>query len=343
MFNLSRLVFGQAGAVRAMERVLVSGRPSHAYIFHGPPMVGKRTLALAFARALLCVGEDRPCGECRPCRDIARGAHPDLRLLPAAEDGGRAGHKPATSKGSIGIDQIRELRLDSVLSPAEGMWKVYIVTEADRLTPDAMNALLKTLEEPPHHVVLMLLVERPETLLPTITSRCQLVRLPSTERAELSRILQSHWTVDPARADLLAQVSGGRVGWAVNALSDPTVLAERAERLDLLRTVIRGGTINRLEVASRLAERYSKGKDDVQLVLGDWLSWWRDVLLVQQGCREAVVNTDQTDELEASARRVSPSALRAAVAAFAPASDALSANVNPRLVLEHLLLSLPAA
>jgi DNA polymerase-3 subunit delta' len=243
--------------------------------------------------------------------------------------------------GSIGIDQIRELRMDSVLAPARSRWRVYAILDADRLTTEAMNAILKTLEEPPAHVVLILTAERIDALLPTIVSRCQLVRFGAVPRDMLASTLVGRLHVDEGRAYQLSCISRGRIGWAILALSEPAISEARDDALDRLRGLLRDGTIGRLEAASRLADRYGRDREDVLAVLETWVGWWRDAILVSAGAGEMIANVDREADLTEVGRRLSALDLRVATNAISAAVDNLAANVNPRMAFEHMVLTLP--
>jgi DNA polymerase III subunit delta' len=163
-------VVGNTWAIELLAQAVRTGRVSHAYLFVGPEQIGKATLAKAFAQALVCerasgpAGDGAPCGECRACRRVAEGRYPDVQII-------------AAEKNFIQIDQIRTLQLDAAVAPLEGKRKVFIVQEIERATPAAANALLKTLEEPPPNVVLVLTSNRRDMVLPTVLSRCQILGL----------------------------------------------------------------------------------------------------------------------------------------------------------------------
>ena len=150
---------GHDWAVTLLRRSLAGGRVAHAYLFSGPPQIGKTRLALELAQALNCAQPDPPCGRCPSCLKIARGTHPDVRLV----EGEGAG-------GSLKIDQVRALQREAALAPYEGRYRVFILRQMDRATLEAANCLLKTLEEPPGHVVLGLTAVYPESLPLTIVS-----------------------------------------------------------------------------------------------------------------------------------------------------------------------------
>jgi len=317
-------VVGHEWAVALLERSLANGRMAHAYLLLGLPQIGKTTLALNFAQALHCLGEERPCGQCRPCLKIAHGNHPDVRVIEAAN-------------GTIKIDQVRDMQREVALSPHEGRWKVYIIRQMERATAEAANCLLKTLEEPPPQVILMLTASDSDQLLPTIISRCQVLNLRPPSVPLVQKALQERWGVDARRAGLLARLSGGRLGWAVRASQDETILRRRERRLDEMAELMRQGRVERL----RYAQRLSQNPDELQEVLDLWLGWWRDLLLIKGGNSTEVTNVDRQAMLRSQARDYSLDQVRDSIEALRSAVWQLEHNANTRLALEVLMLSLP--
>ncbi len=318
-------VIGHEWAVGLLRRGLTNGRVAHAYLMAGPPQIGKRTLALNFAQALNCLGQEVPCGECLSCRKIAHGNHPDVRLIEA-------------TGASIKIDQIRAMQRAVSLSVHEGRWKVFILLGMERATTEAANCLLKTLEEPPSRVILVLTATATEALLPTIVSRCQVLQLRPLPIEMVQEALERRWGVEAERAELLARLSGGRLGWAVMASADEAVLRQRESRLEELRGLLRQGRVERLNYASRL----SRAPEAMREALNLWLSWWRDLLLIKGGCSAQIANIDHQDILHAQAREYTLPQVKGFLRDLQAAVQQLEDNVNPRLALEVLMLHLPS-
>ncbi|GIW07400.1 MAG: DNA polymerase III subunit delta' [Dehalococcoidia bacterium] len=331
-------IVGQRAAVALLERSIREGRLRHAYLFTGPPQVGKGTLARALAQAVNCEQADPPCGECRSCRRIARGLHPDvvtLRLL--ADEKSESGRL----RKNIGIAQVQDLHAELALQPYEGRSRVVIVDGTERLSSEASNALLKTLEEPPEKALLILVTSEPDRLLPTIRSRCQRLDLRLVPEAEIAAELERRGA-DPAQSALLARLAAGQIGWAIEALGDPDRLAVRSDRLDALRAALDERTIARLDRAGKLAARFAASREDVYATLALWQGWLRDVLVVASGGQfDLLLNPDRQAEIESAARAISPAATRAAIEALRRCREQLEANVNARLALEAALLDLP--
>ncbi|MEE8163214.1 MAG: DNA polymerase III subunit delta' [Anaerolineae bacterium] len=317
-------VVGHKWAVDLLKRALASERVAHAYLLTGPPQIGKRSLALNFAQALNCLDQEKPCGQCLACSKIAHGSHPDVQVI---QGEGR----------TIKIDQMRTLRHEAALFPLEGRWKVYIIRQMEQATAEAANCLLKTLEEPPSHVILMLTASEAEALLPTIVSRCQVLNLRPLATETVQRSLQERWGVDAKRAQLLARLSGGRLGWAVAASQDDAILDQREKHLDEMMELMGQGRVERMGYARQL----SHNPEAVRELLHLWLSWWRDLLLTASGSSAGIVNIDRGGTLRVQAQRYSLAQVRDFVKAIRAAAWRLEHNANTRLTLEVLMLGLP--
>lgn len=207
---------GQPSAVGAIERAVHDGRPPQALLLVGPAHVGKTTLALDLAAALLCTDADaagRPCHECAACRRVAHGNHPDLHRL-----------APAGPGGQVLLPAVRALLAEMALRPMEGLHRIAVIEQADRLNEDAQNALLKLLEEPPAGAVVCLAVDDETAILDTVASRCRRLRLGPASPDVIAALLVERGLADASRATLLARAAAGRPGVAV-------ALAERPDEL----------------------------------------------------------------------------------------------------------------
>jgi DNA polymerase-3 subunit delta' len=218
---------GQDGARDALRRALVAGAVPHALLLAGPAGSGKTTLALDLAAALLCLTPDpaaRPCRTCRGCRMVEHGNHPDVHRLQPSGAGAAIG-----IGGSDRAAGVRDLVNELALLPIEGGARVAIVASADRLTEDAQAAFLKTLEEPPGGVVIILCADEEDRLLPTVRSRCARIRLGPLSTRTIEAILGEHAGVDPPTAARLARLAAGRPGVALAYARAPEAVTIRAE------------------------------------------------------------------------------------------------------------------
>jgi len=318
-------IIGHEWAVELLDRSITNGKLSHAYLFIGPRQVGKHALAQATAQAILCAGAPPPCGTCRACRLVKADRHPDVHLI-------------APDSGSIKIDAIREMQHAVSLSAVEGPYRVVVIDEFDLATTSAANALLKTLEEPPGMVILLLTATRLESLLPTIVSRCQVIALRFVPVERIAAALRAGG-VEAGRARLLGRLSQGRIGWAMDAAQDDRVLAEREHTLGAIRSLLHASHVERFSWAQAL----SKKPDHVPYVLDVMASWWRDVLLLSAGSTAPIANVDHEAELQEWAIRHDITAVSAALTAIRDTAWRLEHNANLRLALEVLTLDLPGS
>jgi DNA polymerase-3 subunit delta' len=238
--------------------------------------------------------------------------------------------------GSLKIEQVRAVQREAVLRPYEGRYRVFILREADRATMEAADSLLKTLEEPPAHVVLVWTAVHAEALPPTVVSRCQRLDLRPAAEQTVESALRDRG-VPPAETQLLARLSGGRIGWALRARDDESVLRQRQQDLDQLLELLRADRVKRLDLAWKASRDPVAARRLIEL----WAGWWRDVLLLQGQGREHVVNIDRMAELQSVAAQGDLSQAWAALRALQATAAQLEANVNARLALEGLFLSLP--
>lgn len=201
-----RGIIGQARVIARLDRAARAGQLSHAYIFEGPSGVGKFTTAQSLAKALVC--RERGCNRCPECIRVEHGTHPNVLTV-------------APRGTTLGIDQIREISHQVILKPAEGDWKIYIVDDADAMTPQAANAFLRTLEEPPPGVIFILVTGNVHGMLPTIRSRCQELTFSAIPSRDIASLLQERFGFDADEAELATRVSGGVVGKALALVRGP--------------------------------------------------------------------------------------------------------------------------
>lgn len=324
-------IFGHDWAVDLLRQSLLHRRQRHAYLITGAPSLGKRALALVFAKALNCEADDiaaRPCDACRACRAIGRGRDPDL-IMATVEDG-----------SPLKIEAIRDVARLLALKPYSARYRIAIFEDFDLVAPQAQDALLKTLEEPAAQAVMVVLASAPERVLPTIRSRAQTLPLRPAPQQLIKDVLVTRGC-DQDRADLVARLSSGRIGWALNAIEDEALLAFRREMLDQLRAIVAGKRLARIKAAEQLSKQVGNDKAALRGILEIWLTYWRDVLLQSLDCPVKPCNSDRADEIRSLAARASAVDALGALAATRRAIDALATNANIRLALDALLLDYP--
>ena len=330
-------IVGQSRAVSLLQRSLEQGAMAHAYLLVGPPHVGKMTLALDLARAVNCQGDKPPCGTCNTCQKIASGNHADVQVI-APDSAGNSSDRPHVE---IGVAQIDEIQRSASLSPFEGRYKVFIIDGAELMSVASANRLLKTLEEPPAGVIFILLTANESVLPATVVSRCQRLELRPLATAQVGVSLGERWSVEPQKAELLARLSHGCLGWAILAAGDNILLEQRSQRLDRLLDITGADYEERFDYASQLVAWFSQSRSLVQDILDLWLDWWHDLLLVKLGGNDGITNIDRQDLLASLAQGYSLAEIRAFISSIQSAGEQLRQNASPRLVLEVLMLSIP--
>lgn len=360
-------IIGQERAVAFLREAAKEGSVSHAYLFVGPAGAGKKTVARAFACAILC--DDDGCGACDVCVRVRRGAHPDVRII---EPEGAATYVVA---------QVRELIHDIGLRPIDGSRKVYIISQADAFNTEAANALLKSLEEPPDDVVMVLLASAQDAVLPTIASRCQVVRFTRIPPSTAVELIVERSGADANQAVAALAAAGGVLARALELVRSPSRLAARGEILATLKDAAFMDGRDVLEAAQRLMvavrapldelkksheqelldrrelmgrgmgstkpieerqkrELTAREREGLLEILGVTESWLRDCLVMSEGAEELVGNRDALDAMFEVAQVMSPAAAVRALEAVGRARRRMSYNVSPQLALEAMLFDI---
>ena len=327
-------IVGHEHAIDILRRTLAAEQVRHAYLFAGPQHIGKTLLAHRFAQTLLCTGgtDSRlaplgPCNTCLSCRKVLHGNHPDVHVIAKPPD-----------KQAILIEQIRMLQSDAARRTLEGRRNIFIIQDAHEMNLQAANCLLKTLEEPESDVVLLLTVPETGLLLPTILSRVQLITMHLLPATQIKSALVEQWEVESQEADLIAALAAGRMGWAVQAVEDDEMLAERKEQLDLLTKVLMATKVERFGIVQQLGTDGEKIRSLLEL----WLLWWRDIVLVANNCLDLTVNVDRRDLLKIQAAKIGSSEAQRMIRTLLQVQETLDQNVNARLALEVLMMDMPA-
>jgi DNA polymerase-3 subunit delta' len=342
---------GHDEAIERLREAARADRVAQAYLFHGPRGVGKTRTALGFAQLLNCIGPEPPCGACAACRKVGALIHPDVRLLfPATrdeeshpEDLGRRLEEYGADRyhllefarnASIGIEKIRELKAEAAMSHAEGKRRVYILVEAQRMLEDAAQSALKLIEEPPPGTHLILTVEEPASLLPTIVSRCQQVRFRPLQRAAIGDLLARDIGLDLAASGLIAALADGSLGRALELKQESSIVQMRDAAVRMLDV-----TSDPREIREKVGE-WSKGLDpnttrrNAELLL----MWCHDLLCMKVGLPpESLLHADRQAELSRRAESLSVPTIRAWVDALEEWVTAADRNVHPMMAFHETL------
>jgi DNA polymerase-3 subunit delta' len=322
-------MIGHQWAVDLLAEHVAHAGERHAYLITGPQGIGRRTLALRFTQALNCTNPPMPgapCLKCSTCKRINNSLYPDLLVIQAEHEG-----------EVLRIDQVRDLQHNLSLVPYEARYKVALMLRFEEAHASAANAMLKTLEEPPERVLVILTAGSAESLLPTIVSRCEVLRLRPLSIEETSKGLESLKGIPVEEADRLAHISGGRPGYAIRLVEQPGLLEQRRGWLEDLLNLFESSRAERFAFARELAEN----KDILRSELQIWLTFWRDVLVLSSGSTAHVNNLDYSIQLNELVQSVSVHDAQLHLHAVESTLDRIDRNVNPRLALEVLLMDFP--
>ncbi len=336
MTKLSEII-GQGTAITVLKSALPPGKPVNSYLFVGPEGVGKRTAALAFANSLFCqssINNDAceandACGICVPCVKMKGGSFPDFKFIKPTI------HKNKT-KEEINIEDIRELIASLAYKPYEAERKIVILDGVDQMNTQAANAFLKTLEEPPGDTILILIAANLNTQLPTIISRCQIIRFRPVPFGEMTRFLMEQRGMDENQARLASALSKGSPGMADMFKDDEKVRAEAIGMLESSLSASVGALYNIAHTLDKKANR--KRADRLLPALQELI---RDMLVVKlAGKYDNLINKDIAVDIEKAARNYS---VRELFKSYDLADEMISArkwNINPLLVMSLLLMEM---
>ena len=327
-------ILGHDWAAQMLQQHITGGQMRHAYLFSGPTGVGRRTLALRFAQAVNCSqppASGIPCGECRTCKQIERMQQPDLIIVQSEEKG-----------EALKVDQVRDLQRLLTLAPYESAYRVALLLRFDEATDGAQNALLKTLEEPNPSVLLLVTADDPENLLPTIVSRCELLRLRPMALDALAGVLTEKNGLPEDQARLISHITGGRPGAAFQLAADEEAQAQRKVWLDDLLVLLHGNRAARIRYVQKKTEKRKRleYKGEFREALTHWLSFWRDVMLVSAGSSAPLTNLDYRDEIETAAKVVDGASASNLTARLEHSFARLN-MANIPIMLDNLLLEWP--
>ena len=320
-------VVGHKDIINYIRNAVREDKVSHAYILNGERGAGKKMLANLFAATLLCEkGGPDPCNECHSCRQAESGNHPDIIKV--------THEKP----NSISVDDIREQVNNTIMiKPYQGPYKVYIIPQADMMTTQAQKAWLKTIEETPEYAVIMLLTENADTLLPTINSRCVMLKLRNIKDTLIKKYLMETMQVPDYKADMCTAFAQGNMGRAIMLANSEHFNEIRDEAVQLLKY------INEMELSEivQAVSRITAYKLEINDYLDIIMIWYRDVLLYKATKdMDKVVFKDQIKYIKERAKRSSYEGIELIIESLEKAKARLKANVNFDLVMELLFLTI---
>ena len=336
-------MIGHVDILERLEREAAGGRTAQGYLFAGPDGVGKVTCALGLAQRLNCTGAEPPCGRCEACRAVALRNPGYVQVIEPEQQAGSGAYRVRLHK----IDTLRRMQSEIGLRAIGDQRRVWIMRTAEAMNEAAANSFLKTLEEPPPGVVIVLTAEQPAGLLETIRSRLRRVEFGPVPTAEIASWLVAHHDQSAERAEVIAPLAAGRPQKALALATDPATETLRREVLEAAEALCTQPSAVALAVAERLLSGGGDGEDAaaerVPLAI-DLLEWWyRDALVYRAGGAGAgLVNQDRQADLVRFAERKTAPELRDGLAALHQTRLCLQRNANPALALEVLCLRLAA-
>ena len=319
---------GQEHLKEHLENAIKMDKVSHAYIINGEKNAGKEFIAKTFAMALQCENRQgtEPCGECHSCRQALSGNHPDIIFI--------THEKP----GTIGVDDIRrQVNNDVAIKPYKGPKKIYIMNEGEKMTAQAQNALLKTLEEPPEYAVLLILTGNVDSLLQTILSRCVVLNMKPAKDAQIKKYLMETMEIPDYKADICVAFARGNVGKAKLLASSEEFDKVKEEAITLLK-YIKEMELNEIVAAIKKITEYKFDVNDYMDILS---IWYRDVLLFK-ATHDAnlLIFKEEIQHIRKVADKSAYEGIEKIIDALEKSKQRLNANVNFDLTMELLLLTI---
>jgi DNA polymerase III subunit delta' len=319
-------IYGHQKQIGMLQKAMTQERVGHSYIFSGLNAIGKKTLALAFTQALNCENISSlndACGNCSSCRKMIHGNHPDIHVL-------------ETQAQFIRIDAIRNIQDQMTFKPLEGRRRVFIIDDADKMNEQAANALLKTLEEPSADNIIMLVTARPYWLPQTILSRCRHVRVNPLACETVAQFLIEQKQMEPSKSSLLASLSGGSIGQALE-LDSEDMIAYRTELSRLLAAAERSDPLSLLTLASFLGQDKKEIKQGLKILN----TYFRDALVYKEtALASMMINADDLPAVKSLAYRLEGEQILQNIALVEKSNETIEMNVNKSLTLEAMAFKL---
>jgi DNA polymerase-3 subunit delta' len=318
-------IFGHSKPIGILQNAMRQDRLAHAYLFHGMDGIGKRKVALTFAKALNCRQESfDACDSCISCIKTDHKNHPDIEMIEAEGQ-------------YIRINAVKDIQERMKFSPMEGRKRIVIFIEADKLNNAAANALLKTLEEPSKSNIILLITARPYQLPITILSRCQQLRFNPLPQEVVAKLLRERFSLDESQARLLAAASGGSMGKALD-LNREAFLALKNEVLDLVADNTSDSPLRRLSFIRFLNDDKREILDKLEILK----TFFRDVLIFKETQeKEGLMHQDRLDLISVFAGQRTAEQILTAIRAIDQAERQLAQNANKSLTLEVMMFRLP--
>lgn len=322
-------IVGQERAIKILTKSLKENKVSSSYIFVGNEGTGKKLTAIEFTKAVNCLNPNKKleaCENCQSCNEINKQYFPDLKIVDA-------------TKGSIKIEQIREIKKEIELKPFKSKKKVYIIDKAEKMTIEASNCLLKTIEEPPYYAIIILICSKIDPVLPTIVSRCQIVKFGLITSLKIKELLLDKINnLEKDQAEIISKLAQGSIGKAFKLSADKEYFIRREKMLDYLSAIIPGKYGD--DIFAKV-EKIISEIDKIEEILEMIKLWYRDILIIKNtGNQKYIANCDKLEELAKKSQIYSQNMLIDILDYLEQAEEYLMKNVNKRLILERLYIKM---
>lgn len=319
-------IIGQEGVLSGLRRNIETDRVGHAYTFTGPVGIGKKSAAKAFAGALLCKNRNGSarCGKCMSCKLYAEGSNPDFRTIEAEDT-------------SIGVDAIRDMQADVVKKPLYSPHKVYLISEAENMTVQAQNCLLKTLEEPPEYAVIILTASRYDALLETLRSRSVRYDFKKNSDEEIEEALRRRFGTDVVNKGSIVSYSDGIIGTALELAGSDSFVSLIDKAVDIVFMCRNSGLYSIFGMYSFFEEN----KSSVDTIFDIMITVYRDMLVVKEtGNEYMLINSDKKDIILSKIQEFSVEKLLDGIRIVENARKNIKQNANFQLSIEVMLMEL---
>ena len=322
-------IVGQERAIKILKKSLKENKVSSSYIFVGSEGTGKKLTAIEFTKAVNCLNLNKnleACDNCHSCNEINKQCCPDLKIVEA-------------TKGSIKIEQIREIRKEIELKPFRSKKKVYIIDKAEKMTLEASNCLLKTIEEPPYYAIIILICSKIDPILPTIISRCQIVNFGLITSLKIKELLLNKIdNLEKDKAKIISKLAQGSIGKAFKLSADKEYFIRREKMLDYLSIILPG---KYGEDIFTKVEKIMSEIDRIEEILEMIKLWYRDILIIKNtGSQKYIANCDKLEILGKKSQIYSQKMLIDILDYLEQIEEYLMKNVNKRLILERLYIKM---
>lgn len=318
-------IVGHEKIINSLKNAIKNDSVGHSYMFEGPKSIGKSKIAKVFAKTLLCKEEGvEPCNKCSSCLKFDSGNHPDLYI-------------ENTDGQSFKKDQIEELQKSIKTLPYEGRKKIFILENIDKITKQAQNSFLKTLEEPPMYVTILMTVTNSYSLLPTIVSRCQIFKLTPVESDKIKDVLINKLNKTPDESKIITSFSNGIIGKAIKLAESEEFNTRREEIISVIDNTLNGQKFN----IFTLSDFFQKQKGNIEEILDMMMVWFRDVLFMKTlDENEFIINKDKLDVLSEQSFKITENKIYEITDAIRQTKENISSNVNYDLAIEVMLLKI---